>query len=300
MPEGGQSASPRRHSKLAVYQIYEFALWQACKKTLPRARVSLNLHTMSVEFQILGSSSGGNCALLQTGQTKVLVDVGFSAKRIGCLLEAVGESIDAIDAVFLTHEHSDHAQGIRGLAKRADLPVFANRDTADAVQAKATKPVNWKVFQTGTDFSFRDLKVRSFSLPHDAYDPVGFTFNWGEEGDLFTPPRSLAWVTDLGYVPEHVKEHIRQVHTLVIEANYDEELLERDERRPWSTKQRIRGRHGHLSNNAAFDLVAELSHNSILEKVYLAHLSKDCNNAHLVRDRFASLGGSLSIDVIDP
>lgn len=280
--------------------MYEFALWQARKKALPRAKVSLNFHAMSVEFQILGSSSGGNCALLQTGQTKVLVDVGFSAKRIGCLLESVGESLDAIDAVFLTHEHSDHAQGIRGLAKRADLPVFANRDTADAVQAKATKPVNWKVFQTGTDFTFRDLKVRSFALPHDAYDPVGFTFNWGEEGDLFTPPRSLAWVTDLGYVPEHVKEHIRCVQTLVIEANYDEELLERDERRPWSTKQRIRGRHGHLSNNAAFDLVAELSPKSRLEKVYLAHLSKDCNNAHLVRDKFASLSRNLSIEVIDP
>ena len=280
--------------------MYEFALWQARKKALPRARVSLNFHAMSVEFQILGSSSGGNCALLHTGQTKVLVDVGFSAKRIGCLLEAVGESIDAIDAVFLTHEHSDHAQGIRGLAKRADLPVFANRDTADAVQAKASKPVNWKVFQTGTDFTFRDLKIRSFALPHDAYDPVGFTFNWGEEGDLFTPPRSLAWVTDLGYVPEHVKEHIRHVQTLVIEANYDEELLERDEQRPWSIKQRIRGRHGHLSNNAAFDLVAELSQKSLLEKVYLAHLSKDCNNAHLVRDKFASLSSSLSIEVIDP
>jgi phosphoribosyl 1,2-cyclic phosphodiesterase len=280
--------------------MYEFALWQVRKKALPLATVSLNFHAMSVEFQILGSSSGGNCALLQTGQTKVLVDVGFSAKRIGCLLESVGESLDAIDAVFLTHEHSDHAQGIRGLAKRADLPVFANRDTADAVQAKATKPVNWKVFQTGTEFTFRDLNVRSFALPHDAYDPVGFTFNWGEEGDLFTPPRSLAWVTDLGYVPEHVKEHIRHVQTLVIEANYDEELLERDERRPWSTKQRIRGRHGHLSNNDAFDLVAELSPKSRLEKVYLAHLSKDCNNAHLVRDKFASLSRNLSIEVIDP
>lgn len=255
---------------------------------------------MSIEFQILGSSSSGNCALLNTGHTKVLVDVGFSAKRIGCLLEAVGESLDAIDAVFLTHEHSDHAQGIRGLAKRADLPVFANRDTADAVQAKATKPVNWQVFQTGTHFNFRDLKVRSFALPHDAYDPVGFTFNWGDEGDLFTPPRSLAWVTDLGYVPEHVKAHIRKVQTLVIEANYDEDLLERDERRPWSIKQRIRGRHGHLSNHATFELIEELSTNTSLEQVYLAHLSKDCNSVRLVRDKFASLAQSLSIDVVDP
>ncbi|MDQ8194842.1 MBL fold metallo-hydrolase [Coraliomargarita sp. SDUM461004] len=255
---------------------------------------------MSIEFQILGSSSGGNCALLQTGHSKVLVDVGFSAKRIGCMLEAIGESLDAIDAVFLTHEHSDHAQGIRGLARRAQLPVFANRDTADAVQAKASKPVNWQVFQTGTDFTFRDLKVRSFALPHDAYDPVGFTFRWGEAGDLFSPPRSLAWVTDLGYVPEHVKAHIRDVHTLVIEANYDEALLEQDERRPWSTKQRIRGRHGHLSNHASFELVEELSRQSTLEKVYLAHLSKDCNNVRLVREKFASLEKNLSIDVVDP
>lgn len=255
---------------------------------------------MLTEFQILGSSSGGNCALLRTGNSKILIDVGFSAKKIGLMLEAINESLDSIDAVFLTHEHSDHAQGIRGLAKRADLPVFANRDTADAVQAKLTKQVNWKVFQTGTDFNFRDLNVRSFSLPHDAYDPVGFTFNWGQEGDLFSPPRSLAWVTDLGYVPEHVRAHVRRVQTLVIEANYDEDLLERDERRPWSTKQRIRGRHGHLSNHAAYELIEELSQTGTLEKVYLAHLSKDCNNVNLVRDKFAPLKQSISIDVIDP
>ena len=253
-----------------------------------------------MRFASLGSGSKGNSTIIEAGSTVVLVDCGFGIRSLTTRLLARNVVPEQITAILITHEHSDHAQGIRGLAKRTDLPVFANRDTADAVQAKATKPVNWKVFQTGTEFTFRDLKVRSFALPHDAYDPVGFTFNWGEEGDLFTPPRSLAWVTDLGYVPEHVKEHIRHVQILVIEANYDEELLERDERRPWSTKQRIRGRHGHLSNNAAFDLVAELSPKSRLEKVYLAHLSKDCNNAHLVRDKFASLSRNLSIEVIDP
>lgn len=255
---------------------------------------------MSVEFQILGSSSEGNCALLKTGHAQVLIDAGFSAKRIGVLLEAVGGSLDAIDAVFLTHEHSDHAQGIRGLAKRAALPVFANRDTAEAVQDKLTQQVCWQIFQNGTEFSFRDLKVRSFCIPHDAYDPVAFTFAWGEEGDLFLPPRSLAWVTDLGYVPEYVKELIRGVQTLVIEANYDEDLLERDERRPRSTKQRIRGRHGHLSNHAAFELVEALSTYGTLEKVYLAHLSKDCNSIEIVRDKFACLEQKLSIEIIDP
>lgn len=256
---------------------------------------------MSVNFKILGSSSSGNCALLQTAHTKVLVDAGFSARRIGQMLEDVGESIDSIDAVFLTHEHSDHAQGLRGLAKRADLPVYANRDTADAVQAKyCRKRVNWQHFQTGTTFGYRDLRVRSYRLPHDAYDPVGFTFSWGEEGDLFTPPGSLAWTIDLGYVPAHVREHLREVETLVIEANYDEELLDRDERRPWSIKQRIRGRHGHLSNTATYEVLDEILPQSRLQKVYLAHLSKDCNNVALVREKFAALGAKLDVEVVDP
>ncbi|PXA05505.1 MBL fold metallo-hydrolase [Coraliomargarita sinensis] len=256
---------------------------------------------MSVSFRILGSSSSGNCALLQTAHTKVLLDAGFSAKRIEQMLESIGESIDSIDAVFLTHEHGDHAQGLRGLAKRSDLPVYANRDTADAVQAKyCRKRVNWQHFQTGTAFPFRDLRVRSFRLPHDAFDPVGFTFSWGEEGDLFARPGSLAWITDLGYVPAHVREHIREVDTLVIEANYDEELLERDERRPWSIKQRIRGRHGHLSNSATYEALEAILPQSRLQKVYLGHLSKDCNNVALVQEKFAGLGDKLSVEVVDP
>lgn len=258
---------------------------------------------MSTDFQILGSSSNGNCSLLRTGNSKILIDAGFSGKRIVQMLEAVGESLDTIDAVFLTHEHSDHAQGIRGLTRRTDLPVFANRDTADAVQAKLVRRVNWQIFQTGSGFQFRDVSVRSFAIPHDAYDPVGYTFHWGEEGDLFTPPQSLAWVTDLGYVPEHVRTHIRSVQTLVLEANYDEQLLDRDEKRPWSTKQRIRGRHGHLSNDACHEVLRSLHGNSNVQKVYLAHLSKDCNTVQLVQNKFANFSGSdstFSVDVVDP
>ncbi len=256
-----------------------------------------------VNFQILGSSSSGNCGLLCTEGSRILIDAGFSGKRIREMLAEVGESLESIDAVFLTHEHSDHAQGIRGLSCRSDLPVFANRDTADAVQAKLVKRVNWKVFQTGTRFQFQDLEVQSFALPHDACDPVGYTFHWGTEGDLFAPPASMGWVTDLGYVPEHIREHIEGVHTLVFEANYDEDLLEQDERRPWSTKQRIRGRHGHLSNSAAFEVLSSLNGASKIREVFLAHLSKDCNNVDLVRKRFAELDGvhsSFFVKVIDP
>ena len=258
---------------------------------------------MSTDFQILGSSSNGNCSLLRTGNSKILIDAGFSGKRIGLMLDAIGESIDTIDGVFLTHEHSDHAQGIRGLAKRADLPVFANRDTADAIQGKLVKKVNWQVFQTGSGFKSRDIEVRSFAIPHDAYDPVGYTFHWGEEDDLISPRQSLAWVTDLGYVPEHVKEHIKSVQILVLEANYDEKLLDSDERRPWSLKQRIRGRHGHLSNDACHEALSGLNGNSAVREVYLAHLSKDCNTVELVTNKFAELSGgnsTFTIKVIDP
>jgi phosphoribosyl 1,2-cyclic phosphodiesterase len=255
---------------------------------------------MHLEFQILGSSSLGNCALLRTGASKILIDAGFSGKRIQGKLEPLGESIDSIQAVFLTHEHSDHAQGIRGLSRRADLPVFANRDTADAVQAKLTKRVNWQIFETGTTFHFRDLEIRSFALPHDAYDPVGYVFRWGSESAPAS--KSLAWITDLGYVPAHVQEQMRSVDTLVIEANYDETLLEKDTRRPWSTKQRIRGRHGHLSNNAAFDALSQMNGDSRIKEVYLAHLSKDCNSLECVNERFAGLSHDkgFAIHVVDP
>lgn len=254
-----------------------------------------------MDFHILGSSSLGNCALLRTGYSKILIDAGFSGKRIEGLLSELGESIDTIDAVFLTHEHQDHAQGIRGLARRSDLPVYANRDTASAVQEKLSKRANWKIFQTGDGFEYRDLKIESFSIPHDAYDPVGFTFHWGQQNDLLQPPQSLAWVTDLGYVPENVKAHLSEVETLVIESNYDEEMLENDTKRPWSTKQRIRGRHGHLSNKAAYEALDTLRGKGRLKNVILAHLSKDCNSPEKVRSAFAGfMKESISVNIIDP
>jgi phosphoribosyl 1,2-cyclic phosphodiesterase len=258
---------------------------------------------MSAFFQILGSSSSGNCSLLRTENSAILIDAGFSGKRIEQMLADIGESIDTIDAVFLTHEHSDHAQGIRGLSKRADLPVFANRDTAEAIQSKLSKKVNWNLFQTGTTFKFRDIEIGSFTVPHDAYDPVGFTFHWGTEGDMISPRRSLAWITDLGYVPEYIKEYLKSVQILVLEANYDEGLLEDDLKRPWSIKQRIRGRHGHLSNNACYEALKNLNEHSNVQEVYLAHLSRDCNSVEQVQKKFADIADStcnFTIHIIDP
>ncbi len=256
---------------------------------------------MDVNFKILGSSSSGNSSLLQVGDTKILIDAGLSAKKIQALLSKLNIAIDELDAVFLTHEHNDHTAGIRGLSRFQQLPVFANRDTIQAVQFKLPRRPNWKVFETGKSFEFKSFKIHPFSVPHDAYDPVGFYFQWGS-GDLFNPLGSLAWVTDLGFVPTLVRERIRQAQILVVESNYCPKLLEADHKRPWSLKQRISSRHGHLSNNATFELLNSYP-SPCWREIFIMHLSKDCNDVDLVRNQFSELNGQgdrFITYVIDP
>ena len=252
-----------------------------------------------MEFKILGSSSSGNAALLRTLDFTILIDAGFSGRRLEALMKEEGVTIDDLHGVFLTHEHSDHTTGVRGLSRKANLPFFANRDTAKAVQAGLSRRANWKIFETGLPFEFRGLKISPFAIPHDAYDPVGFLFEWGGF-DLFTPHESLAWVTDLGFGTALVREKIRGARTLVIESNYDEDLLDRDPRRPWALKQRIKGRHGHLSNRDAFDFLKTIESPS-WRKIFLAHLSKDCNDVSLVAKTFSSLEiQGCECSVVDP
>ncbi len=256
---------------------------------------------MAMRLTILGSSSSGNCALLCTPECKVLIDAGFSAKRIGEMLAAAGHSLDAVDAVLLTHEHSDHCAGISGLARWPGLKIFANRGTAQAVQRSLKHRPDWQVFETGSRFRYRDLEIESFSIPHDATEPVGFVISQGA-GDLFSPRRSVAFVTDLGYAPELVRQRIRDVDVLVLEANHDLALLQRDTKRPWSVKQRITGRHGHLSNEAARDLMASVE-SPAWRHVCLAHLSRDCNSLSAVQTTFARFlqpGLTFALTIVPP
>ena len=233
-------------------------------------------HAMALRFRILGSGSSGNAALLQSDDTRVLVDAGFSAKRLGEMLVAAGESWERIDAIFLTHEHSDHAAALGGLARHDHIKVFANRPTANAVQAGLKHEINWQLFESGEAFRFRDFEVRSFQVPHDAQDPVGFLIAHGH-GDLLSPRHTLAFLTDLGHAPLSVREHIREAEILVVEANHCPEMLQADTKRPWSTKQRISGRHGHLSNAAARELL-ESAVSPRWRHVFFTHLSRDCNS----------------------
>ena len=232
---------------------------------------------MATRFCILGSGSSGNSALLQTESVRVLVDAGFSTRKLSSLLTAAGEALEKIDAIFLTHEHGDHAAAIEGLKKFPHIRVFANAATARAVQAGLSHRPDWQIFETGAHFRFRDLEVHSFAVPHDAQEPVGFRFMTGIEGDMFTPRRSLAFLTDLGHAPQHIREHIRECEVIVVEANHCPELLKADAKRPWSTKQRISGRHGHLSNEGVRELLAAVC-SPRWRRVYLTHLSRDCNS----------------------
>ena len=223
---------------------------------------------------MLGSGSAGNSALISTGHCNILVDGGLSARQLTLRLEQCGVTPEQLDGVLLTHEHGDHICGLEVLCRKFRVPIYANTLTAEAVRCDSPldEHRDWRIFRTGSDFSICDITVQTFSVPHDAVDPVGFLFHTGT--------RALGFITDLGYATKLLVERLREAHTIVIETNHDEKMLQADPYRPWPVKQRIMSRHGHLSNNAAADVISELLPGKV-ERVVLGHLSRDCNTPDL-------------------
>ena len=223
---------------------------------------------------MLGSGSAGNSALVATVHCKILIDGGLSARQIVLRLEQCGVTPEQLDGALLTHEHGDHVCGLDVLCRKFDIPIYANSQTAEAIRYDGglDRHRNWRIFRTGAEFKICDITVQTFPVPHDAVDPVGFAFYAGKSG--------LGFITDLGYATKMIVERLRQVHTLVIETNHDEKLLQNDTHRPWPVKQRIQSRHGHLSNNAAATVIEELLPGKI-DRVVLGHLSRDCNKPEL-------------------
>ncbi len=233
---------------------------------------------MSVQFTILGSGSGGNCAYLETGEVRLLIDAGFSGRQIRQKLATISRAPEGLNGVLITHEHSDHITGLVGLAARLDLPVYCNRQTREAIEGQLKMKIQAQLFDTGNSFEIGDVRVDTFSVPHDAIDPVGFL--------LHTPAGKIGFLTDLGHCTKLIIERVRASNILVLETNHDVQMLQDDPRRPWSLKQRIFSRHGHLSNDAAAD-VAEQIASAELRQLYLGHLSRDCNTPELARKAVA-------------
>jgi len=237
---------------------------------------------------VLASGSAGNAAFLSTSKTRVLIDAGLSVKELTRRLAEIGEKPEDLDAVLITHEHSDHISGlprlVRARAKRGKpIAVFVSRLTAPliewgegdaeaAAQATAVAP-EVEHFQAGSGWTVGDIKVQSFGIPHDARDPVGFCLE--AEGV------KVGVATDLGYVPDSIRYHLRGVHFLLFESNHAIEMLKVGPY-PWSVKQRVMSRQGHLSNDTACDYI-EKDLDGNVQALILGHLSEQNNHPAIVR-----------------
>ncbi len=227
---------------------------------------------MAAKVCILSSSSSGNCLFLSSGSTRILVDAGLSRRETFARLEAIGEDPRALDAIVVSHEHSDHVCALHTLARTLKIPVYLTHLTSPRIEWNGYQPI-LKTFQAGAVFEIGDIAVQSFTIPHDAVDPVAFCF--------FAGGRTIGVATDLGYVPESIKWHLRATDFLLLEANHDLEMLKVGPY-PWSVKQRVMGRMGHLSNEVVSQFIRDdLSDRT--QTLVLGHLSEQNNYPELVR-----------------
>jgi phosphoribosyl 1,2-cyclic phosphodiesterase len=235
---------------------------------------------MAVSVSVLASGSRGNSTIVSSASTCILVDAGISCRETFKRMKTIGTDPHSLSAILITHEHCDHVFGLRVLAKKLNVPVFMTGATHQA-WAKASRDDEGKcpelqkleVFRSGHSFQVGDIAVTPFTIPHDAADPVGFTFR--AEGV------KVGVVTDLGYLPLSVIDHLRGCAALVMESNHDLEML-RGGPYPWSVKQRVMSRVGHLSNEALADFFAS-DYDGGAAFVVLAHLSEHNNHPEIAR-----------------
>jgi phosphoribosyl 1,2-cyclic phosphodiesterase len=272
-----------------------------------------------VRMTVLASGSKGNSTVVASARTRILIDAGLSCRELMKRMSAAGEEPSALDAILITHEHQDHVQGLAVTARRLGVPVYVTEPThrawvrwmtpqkrityaewlerrrAQAAQA-AREEISQEeqaaaeealsephrdptalpaveYFRSGNGFKIGDIAVTPFTIPHDAVDPVGFVFE--AEGVR------IGIATDLGYIPSNVQVHLRRCDVLMLESNHDLDML-RDGPYPWSVKQRVMSRVGHLSNDAAAEFL-ERAYDGQAAWVVLAHLSESNNLPELAR-----------------
>lgn len=217
----------------------------------------------------LFSGSSGNAIFVCTENTKLLVEAGLSGRKIAEALSSIGESLSEISAVLVSHEHIDHVRGAGVLARRYNLPIFASTGTWEAME-QMIGPVperNKKVFSTYVPFEIGDITITPFPIPHDANEPVGYSFS--------SAGKKATIATDIGHISMDLLRNFEDSDLLLLESNHDIEML-RMGPYPWPLKQRIAGKQGHLSNDAAGEVIAYMAERGT-RKFLLGHLSKENN-----------------------
>lgn len=222
-----------------------------------------------LNFCSLYSGSSGNSLFVETQNTKLLVDAGVSCKKIENALQDIKVDPSSIDGILITHEHTDHVQGLGTLSRKFDLPVFVNQETLDAMPKQKDKipDKNIKTFKISDKFEIGDLLIDPFSIPHDAANPCGF--------NIYKDDKKISIATDIGHMTNNILKSLEGSLFLMLEANYDPEVL-RCSSYPFSLKSRISGPTGHLPNEMAGKTISYLL-KSGLKNAMLGHLSKESN-----------------------
>lgn len=236
-----------------------------------------------MRLTILGSGSGGNSAVIQNNGSSILVDPGFSYKQLNKKLKLCGIPVESFSAILITHEHVDHVKGLGAFSRIHRVPVYINETTYKCLQRITRKDIETSVnfFETGNVLNINNIEIKSFPVPHDAAEPVGFSFTSGK--------KKISYVTDIGSITEKVVNNLRNSTVAVIEANHDVEML-LNGFYPEFLKKRIKGPTGHLSNDDALKLI-RLIRCEELQVVYLTHLSKKNNKPEVA---YKKIHGPLS------
>ncbi len=233
-----------------------------------------------ISFCVLGSGSKGNAVYVESNETALLIDCGFSGKEIAARLALIGKELNQIESILVTHEHNDHIAGVGVLARKCKIPVYANEGTLKGAEKKFGKIEQMRLFDTGSTFTVKDITVKPFRVSHDTEDPVGYVL---ESGNI-----RLGYCTDTGKVTHLMAQRLKDCHGLVLEFNHDLEMLKNGPY-PLMVQQRVKSSHGHLSNDDATAFFNDIYHDD-LSHVVLAHLS-EANN--LPQFAFAGIESAL-------
>jgi phosphoribosyl 1,2-cyclic phosphodiesterase len=244
-----------------------------------------------MRFCSLGSGSEGNALVVEVtegvSRSRVMMDCGFGLAETEARLARVGLAADDLDAIVVTHEHSDHIGGVARMARKHAIPVWLTHGTARVLSERAIPSALLRFIDPHQRFSIGDVEVSPYTVPHDAYEPVQFVFSDGCS--------RLGVLTDVGSTTAHIEESLSACHALVLEANHDLSML-RDGPYPPSLKKRVSGKFGHLDNDTAAALLQRLQHDA-LRHVVAAHLSRQNNTPLLAKTAFASAMGCAVGDI---